>query len=163
MRRWQVWRASSNHAWPRSTLPSKGLSNALSTLVHRLQNSNENYIYKLNQKRVLTCCWLRRMLRLKATKAVVNKLWMSNAAVVDLRPLLQRQRAPLPPLSKLSWASFESITTDGRSEFNCSEKKRGASYKLRNERRRREQTETPKKTSPSNASSQKLCVEDALV
>ncbi len=97
--------------------------------------------HKWNQKRALTCCWLRKMLRLKTAQAAVNKPWMMNTAAAVLRPLLQRQRTPPPLLSKLSWGSFESIPTDGRSEFNCPEKKRRAFYKRR---RRRAQTETPK-------------------
>lgn len=80
----------------------------------------------------------------RAAQAAVNKPWMTNtaSAFLRLRLLPQRQRAP-PPLSKHSRASFESIPSDGQSEFICPEKKLRAFITAK--RRRREQTKPRKK------------------
>jgi len=91
---------------------------------------------------------------LRAAQAAVNKPWMTNNASAFLHPLPQRQRA-LSPLSKHSRASFESIPREGQIEFICPEKKLCAFI---GEKAEEGTNETPKKTSPSNASSQRPCV-----
>lgn len=161
---WQVWRTSSNQPLPRSTLPSEGLLNALTlcftrtssttlkSALYTVKNTNEIRNDLLRAAGWGRCWGWKRHRRL-----LINPGWWTppRSSARYYSDSVRRRRcslnSPEHPLSPYRLTDGVSSTALRRSAAPFIREGGGG------------RRPKPRKTSPSNASSQKPCVEDALV